>query len=661
MVGCSISHRTRWIAVFALGATCSLILAQEPSPTSKLNNRLLLQQMAQSSSEHDNSPVTTIRAYSNIVVVDVIVTDSQGNPVRGLKKSDFTLLESKQPQAIRTLEEHGASANERFTPEPALPPGLFSNKAPAPTSGPVNVLLLDYLNTPLSAQPYARKQLLHFLDEAPAGVPIAIFALTNRLMMLHGFTSDFSVLKAALDPKDGGAPQASNVLTDPLNGGNMRDTTLSTAYSEAASFSDAAAAIITPEIVANISRFESMQASFQEDMRVRYTLDGLELLARYLVGIPGHKNVIWYTAGFPLRIEPDVSEADSGGDPNDSTVQNDEELRKTDNLLTRAQVAVYPVDARGLMTDPSLNFASNDSPSTAPGDFLQRTAQERLTMEAMAEDTGGRAFYNTNNLSQAVEKSVEFGSNYYTLTYSPSNIKWDARFRSIKLAVDQPKVSLTYRNGYYAVDPNDHRKFIASLAATSAPTPRAMVTAMMHGGPNPAEILFKERIRPATSPLSDAPLKTNQTNPDPKVNIKGPFREYGIDLVPDATAFTCQQDEAGNYHCAVEVWTFVYNSDGEKLITASNRLFRRLSPDDYKKMLTGGMAFHQAISVPAKGNYYIRTAVHDMVSDRVGAVEVPVTAVAALEPLKPLSSAPDFTPTTLPASEPGSSGVPPAK
>ena len=597
----------------------------------------------------DTSSVTTIRAYSNIVVVDVIVTDSQGNPVRGLKKSDFTLLESKQPQAIRTLEEHSASAEERFTPPPALPPGLFSNRAPAPENGPVNVLLLDYLNTPLSAQANARRQLLQFLDKAPAGTRIAIFALTTRLMMLHGFTSDFAVLKATLEPKSGGAPQASNVLTDPVNGGNMRDTTLSSAYNEAASFSDAAAAVITPEIVANISRFESMQASFQEDMRARYTLDAMELLARYLVGIPGHKNVIWYTAGFPLRIEPDVSEAEAGGDPNDSTVQNDEELRKTDNLLTRAQVAVYPVDARGLMTDPSLNFASIDSPTSAPGDFLRRSAQEHLTMEAIAEDTGGRAFYNTNDLSQAVKKAVEFGSNYYTLTYSPSNTKWDARFRSIKIAVDQPKVSLTYRNGYYAVDPNDHRKFIASLAATSAPTPRTMTTAMLHGGPNPAEILFKERIRPATGPLADAPLKTNQTNPDPKVKIEGPFREYGIDLVPDAKAFTCQQDDAGDRHCALEVWTFVYNGDGEKLITASNRLFRRLSADDYQKMLTTGMAFHQAISVPAKGNYYIRTAVHDMVSDRVGAVEVPVAAVAKLEPLKPVAAAPDFTPTKLPA------------
>jgi hypothetical protein len=238
-----------------------------------------------------------------------------------------------------------------------------------------------------------------------------------------------------------------------------------------------------------------------------------------------------------------------------------------------------------------------------------------------------------------VKKAVDFGSNYYTLSYSPTNTKWDARFRSIKITVDQPKLNLTYRNGYFAVDPNDHRKFIASVAATATPAPRTMVTAMVHGGPTPAEIVFKERVRPTTGAVSDTPLMKNQTNADPRVKVEGPYREYGIDLVPDPKAFTCHPDDKGDYHCAIEVWSVVYNSDGENLIAARDHLFRRLSPDEYRKMLSEGLAFHQAISVPANGSYYIRTAVHDLVSDRVGAVEVPVTAVAKLEPLKPLSSA----------------------
>jgi hypothetical protein len=112
-----------------------------------------------------------------------------------------------------------------------------------------------------------------------------------------------------------------------------------------------------------------------------------------------------------------------------------------------------------------------------------------------------------------------------------------------------------------------------------------------------------------------------------------------VDLVPDPHAVNCKQEPNGNRHCALEMWTSVYNSDGQKLITASNRLRAMLTPAEYARLLTGGMAFHQEISVPVKGQYFIRTAIHDLNSDRVGAVEIPVAAVAGLDPLKQVAAA----------------------
>ncbi len=164
-------------------------------------------------------------------------------------------------------------------------------------------------------------------------------------------------------------------------------------------------------------------------------------------------------------------------------------------------------------------------------------------MFAMAEDTGGEAFVNTNNLTQAVTKAVEDGSNYYTLTYSPTNPQWDGRFRAIKVKVEeQPGLKLSYRNGYFADDPNDRSKVVAGETAMASGPANTMVTAMMHGGPDPAEILFKVRIRPAAAPPEETPLANNQTNPDPKVKVEGPFKEYGVDLVPDAHAVSCPLD-----------------------------------------------------------------------------------------------------------------------
>lgn len=584
--------------------------------------------------------LTTLRTRSNLVVIDVVVTDSKKNAIHGLHKSDFSLLENGKPQAIRNFEEHSASSEPvAVIPPPKLPEGLFSNKPPAPSSGPVNVLLLDYLNTPMSSQPNARKQLNEYLDKAPAGTRIAIFGMTTQLNMLQGFTSDISVLKAALASKKGAA-QASQILSDSFNGGTQGGTTLSSSMGDPT----ASDGFTTQEMVDGINRIEAMQTSFQLELRAKYTFGAFDQLAMYLVGIPGRKNVIWFSGGFPLDVEPNVKEAD----PNDSVVRNDEELRKTANLLTRAQIALYPVDVRGLQTDPSKNFANQNeraidgnSGANAADDamaFMQQTAQEHQTMMNLAEDTGGEAFINTNGLTQAVSKAIEEGANYYTLTYSPSNAEWDSRFRSIKVKVDNPNAKLlSYRNGYYADNPDSRNKLVAGVAATALASPTTMVTAMLHGGPDPAEILFKVRIRPANTPPDNEVLPSNQANPDPHVKVNGPFKEYGVDLVPDPRAVNCPESAGGNRHCSLEIWTFVYNRDGVKLVTASNRLHRLLTPQDYNKLLTGGMAFHQQISVPVKGDYFLRTAIHDLNSDKVGAVEVAVAQVKRLDPLKTIA------------------------
>jgi hypothetical protein len=84
----------------------------------------------------------------------------------------------------------------------------------------------------------------------------------------------------------------------------------------------------------------------------------------------------------------------------------------------------------------------------------------------------------------------------------------------------------------------------------------------------------------------------------------------------------------------MELWTFVYDAAGERLISASNRFQTKLTPATYAKLLREGMAFHQEISVPLKGQYFLRTAIHDLNSDRVGSLEIPVSAVANLAPLK---------------------------
>ena len=134
----------------------------------------------------------TITAGTQLVVVDVTVQDSAGNPVRGLRGADFAVKENKTPQTIKTFDEHTASDLSHVKAPPAihLPPGTFTDYQPVPEDPTLNVLLLDALNTPMKDQAYVRYQLQHFITNEKPGTRIAIFGLTDHLILLQGFTAD---------------------------------------------------------------------------------------------------------------------------------------------------------------------------------------------------------------------------------------------------------------------------------------------------------------------------------------------------------------------------------------------------------------------------------------------------------------------------------------
>jgi VWFA-related protein len=148
----------------------------------------------------------TLRAHTQLVVVDVVVTDKRQNPVRNLKLGDFTLLESGQPQQIKSFEEHGDQSGKSPTkPMPVNPPGIFSNYSPAPSSA-INVLLVDTLNTPVTDQIYLHEQFRKYIKTAKPGAPTAVFGLATKLLLLQSFTSDPELLKAAMNDKTLEAP-----------------------------------------------------------------------------------------------------------------------------------------------------------------------------------------------------------------------------------------------------------------------------------------------------------------------------------------------------------------------------------------------------------------------------------------------------------------------
>jgi VWFA-related protein len=624
----------------------TLTSAQTPQPA------------AQSAATQQPSPsgVATLRAGTQLVVVDVVVTDKNQKPVHGLKASDFTLTEENVPQVVKNFEEHTAltpADATKFPSMPKFPPGVFTNYTPEPVNGAVNLLLLDTLNTPLTNQAYVRQQLIAYLNATPPGTRIAIFGLSSQLTILQGFTSDPALLKAVASTKLG---KNSPLLQDSVGGNGIKNSTAD----------DLEDAGVDATTVANLRQFDAQQQSFQLDLRVRYTLDAMNQLARYLSSIPGRKNLIWFSGSFPISVLPDTT----GNLPNPFAVVADyeKEFRDTVNLLARSQVAVYPIDARGLFNSQVFSASTTRNYTRNPSRMMQDqnkfftdTAAEHSTMSQMAEATGGHAFYNTNALTQAVATAINDGSNFYTLTYTPANPNRDGKFRKIKVQLAQQGLNLSYRHGYYADDP-DHgppatkgqpQQTTVADSAVTAGNPdrlRTMRVAMMRGSPTPSEIIMKVAVFPV------GPSTQTEDNPAPgntlSEKVHGPFRRYSVSYAIEPADITFLRAPDGKIHAAFELVIFVFNPEGVLVNRTSQQLRIASSLDDLKKNVAKGIQYSQEISAPAKGEYFFRIVVHDLTRDRIGAVEVATSEVKNLQlpTAPPPPSAPSASPTSTPTS-----------
>jgi VWFA-related protein len=581
--------------------------------------------------------VPTIQTNARLVIVDVMVTDHSGMPIHGLKATDFTLAENGTAQTVKNFEEHlalTAADAVRLEPMPVLPPDVFTNYTPAPPNGAVNVVLLDALNTPLVDQMYMRQQLLEYLKSLPPGARVAIFGLTDRLVILQSFTSDPAVLRSVLEKNRG---KGSPLLDDQVGGGGIQN-------SVADNMEDMGVENwgVDADTIANVREFEELQQNFQKQSRIKYTLDAFNQLARYLAIIPGRKNVIWFSASFPIDILPDIDGMQTN--PFEFAASFEDEFRQTTDLLGRSQVAVYPVDARGITSSPVVaatttrNYVGSRGSQRMAQDqakFFVDTTNEHSTMASMADATGGHAFYNTNDLTNAVAQAVDQGSNFYTLAYAPSDPTMDGKLRRIKVQTTHPGVTLTYRKGYYADPPEKISTEAANSAsamhdqavtATNGLTPReTMRLAMTRGAPTPSDILMNVGVAPMTAASATESVPAPANSPTPKG--RGPWRRYGVNYQIDPTGLVFFRGGDGKVHADFDLVVFVYSADGSVLNMLVNSGHVADTMDGVRQLIKEGIYFHQEVSAPAKGVSFLRIAVHDLHRDHYGVVEVATSQV----------------------------------
>jgi len=423
-------------------------------------------------------------------------------------------------------------------------------------------------------------------------------------------------------------------------------------------------------IAANVRAFEEQLAVLETDFRVPYTLDAFNTLAHYLGAFPGRKNLIWFSGSFPFNVVPDASPPH----PFHVVDADEDELRETVDLLAKAQVAVYPVDARSLIeqsaTPATPTGSANANHVHGPNSELSKGAQsqaaEHAMMEAIAASTGGRAFYNPASLADAVNSVVAAGSNYYTLTYSPTSAADAGSYRPIQVAVTgiagSQHLQLSYRRGDYSSDASSHPQGSGSKDSSAVSPEQARAAAYEHaamrrGGPPPEDLLFRVRVLPASTTTGTAPAPDNQlTSAMPP---KGPLRTYNLDFLTLSGELTFTQQPDGRRIAKVEFLANVYDTQGTLLDSTGQELTLEPKFNDPSKLARTFIRFHLEVSVPDRAETFLRIGMRDATSNRFGAVEIPTSALTSLPPAPyPPAATPSSKPPSAPAS-PGGRATPP--
>jgi VWFA-related protein len=374
----------------------------------------------------------------------------------------------------------------------------------------------------------------------------------------------------------------------------------------------------------SMRQFVSDQTSFSDDARVKMTLAAMDQLGRYLSPFPERKNLIWFSASFPIGVDPDFNQIDAYRMMRDYSI----DIRKTAQRLALARVAVYPIDARRFFQAPQFDPHSS-------GESMNRNAyyrgqsidlafdtvtKEHDTMDQIAEETGGRAIYNTNDLKGAMGEVIGSGDVYYTLAYDPANQKLDGRYHKIVVKFSQPGYKVLYRHGYVAEDAKANAKKPEQPNKERTAQANTLFRAEMEpGGPPVSEILF--RLEPIVEP--NQPATADPTKGDNPKMTK-PVVRYVFEYAADVGGMQMARTQDGIRHGLLLAMIIAYDKQGQPLNSVLNTETLDLDPKVYTDSLRTGLPFYQELDIPP-GEVTVRVGVYDVISSKMGAFEFPLT------------------------------------
>jgi VWFA-related protein len=503
-----------------------------------------------------------LRATTRLVQIAALVQDKNGNPVTGLTKDDFEIFDRKKPQKIDLFSVETNEASP--IAESPLPPGTFTNELEhGTTPSNLTIILLDFFNTASLDRAFTRSQVLKLLLTIQPQDRVALYALGMRLQVLHEFAGDASTLVAFLKAYKGESPLDLDLAqSSPTNRFNMQMVTL---FNEAGM---------------------SENQAFARD-HSQFTTEALRAIADHVASLPGRKNLVWVSGNFPFSLDSDNLQRTPEGKKIPFATGTEMTLR----ALNSANIAIYPVDARGLMNpvttmDPNPSDDDPDAPPK-PDDSVFGA------MQTLARRTGGRAYYNTNGIMGSIRETMNDSRVAYELGFYPSDVAWDGSFHAIHVKVNRPDVRTIAREGYFALpEPNLAPGVRAELLSETARSPVEAT-----------EIRIRVEVTPPSS-KDERKLKLSVSSPAKQFNFQQTNGEWS-DVLQTAV---------------------IQLDDKNQVLQNAPMLFPvKVNAETYAKLMQQSLAFTREVSIlPAAAE--LRVIVRDSANGNIGSVAIPLAS-----------------------------------
>ena len=537
------------------------------------------------------------RTGTTAVLLDIVVRDKHGRPVRDLRQDEVTVLEDGAPREVKAFRlVEGAPADGGLS----MPGSGVAQPDPLRRVTLVS-LVFDHLGQ--NARKLAQKAAQDYLKKPlPTGQWVAVFSLDNRLHMLQDFSRNVGALSAAVDHATTTVAREDAV---PLPGAT-REQARPVQYGQATNGdanvnpANAGEDAVAQQMREMTEQMQALATNIETAQRGHATFYPLMALAKAQGGLEGRKAILLFSEG--LQVPSSVEEV----------------FQATISEANRANVSVYAIDSRGLDTSRDLEAAGAALDKAgrvsqqamakrgAGGTSMDEVQNDDLVLSSfksstqsvlreLAEDTGGALIANTNDLAKGLDRVTADLASYYEIAYAPKNAEADGSFRKIEVKVARKGVDVTSRSGYFALPATDSAPllpFELPLLAAAAATPAPHAFDFQAG-----VFRFHETTRGRQFTL--------------------------VTEVPVAALAVEEDKKTKQYHIRFNVMALVKDAGGAVVERLSNTYPLEGPLENLPALQRGNVIFKRQLWL-GPGRYTLTTVVRDQQADKVSVRQLPI-------------------------------------